>query len=528
MSGEAGGLILLPLALSSFPALLGGLLVVGAVSAAAMAVRSGMNRSRRREAERQAQQEMWARRKTQEQQRREQQMQQQALRGSAINADISGIRDSMYASMNEQYRLNGEAEQQMFREIDAQRSELQRVASQSDPEGYRSYIASMQRSRIEMMKRVDEAREQRGKAYREKISAEMADITAKMNRQYSANMSEIEKLKSDAARREELAKETADLYLTEAQNVISALATDHNGRKFSPRQVRTLTDQYNQAVELYRKGRYESAVASAKDVTVGALEETFEADAKQQEWDSAYSLALALSEEVKAFLTSQETISADVKHYAEQNSGKTFEDEIVGMRVADYTGKTVNGTTRYQELYDRVCQVYDTLHGDVSSMPAEELADYAEMLNNELYPACAECINRGILNMNNAFSRQNMSEEIIDFFEEHNFEFSGYAYENDEHDKALHIGLSNEETGEELIVTLAPELVGNGDVQTRVDLKQIAGEEQNEERRAYYRECIEEVVKGSNPYAQVDIKCNKATQNKLSSDTRLKGMLKNN
>ena len=198
------------------------------------------------------------------------------------------------------------------------------------------------------------------------------------------------------------------------------------------------------------------------------------------------------------------------------------------MRVADYTGKMPNGKTRYDELYQRVSEVYDILHGGFKVLSVKELRDYAEMLNNELYPACAECINRGILNMNNAFSRQNMSEEIIDFFEEHNFEFSGYAYENDEHDKALHIGLSNEETGEELIVTLAPELVGNGDVQTRVDLKQIAGEEQDEQRRAYYRECIEEVVKGSNPYAQVDIKCNKATQNKLSSDTRLKGMLKNN
>ena len=119
-----------------------------------------------------------------------------------------------------------------------------------------------------------------------------------------------------------------------------------------------------------------------------------------------------------------------------------------------------------------------------------------------------------------------MSEEIIDFFEEHNFMFNGYAYENDSHDKALHIGLENESTGEELIVTLAPEYMSDGDIQTKVDLKQIKGDEANETRKAYYRECIEKVVKGSNPYASVDIKCNAETRNKLSADTETKKKLK--
>ena len=77
-----------------------------------------------------------------------------------------------------------------------------------------------------------------------------------------------------------------------------------------------------------------------------------------------------------------------------------------------------------------------------------------------------------------------------------------------------------------MIVTLAPEVMQNGDIQTRVDLKQIKGDEANEERKAYYRECIENVVKGSNPYASVDIKCNAETKNKLSSDTETKKKLK--
>ena len=128
--------------------------------------------------------------------------------------------------------------------------------------------------------------------------------------------------------------------------------------------------------------------------------------------------------------------------------------------------------------------------------------------------------------MNNAFSRQNISEEIIDFFEEHNFTFNGYAYDEGKHDKALHIGLENQATGEELIITLAPELMADGDIQTRVDLKQIKGDEANEERKAYYRECVEEVVKSGTPQAKVNIKCNSATRNKLSQDTGTKKLLR--
>ena len=108
----------------------------------------------------------------------------------------------------------------------------------------------------------------------------------------------------------------------------------------------------------------------------------------------------------------------------------------------------------------------------------------------------------------------------------HNFTFSGYAYDGDCHDKALHIGLENQATGEELIITLAPELLQSGDIQTHVDLKQIKGDEANEERKAYYRECVEEVVKGSNPYAKVNIKCKNETRNKLSTDTETKKKLK--
>ena len=234
-----------------------------------------------------------------------------------------------------------------------------------------------------------------------------------------------------------------------------------------------------------------------------------------------------LSEEVKAFIESQEFVTEAAKAHAEKCSGKTLENEIVGMRIADYTDKNSKGQTRYDYLSRKANETYDMLRrDDAEDLTTEQLKSSVDFLNNELYPAISTCLNRAVANMNNAFSRQNISEDIIDFFEEHNFTFNGYAYDENTHDKALHIGLENEATGEELIITLAPELLENGDVQTHVDLKQIKGDEANEERKAYYRECVENVVKGANPYAQCILKCKGETRGKLSTDTETKKKLK--
>ena len=128
--------------------------------------------------------------------------------------------------------------------------------------------------------------------------------------------------------------------------------------------------------------------------------------------------------------------------------------------------------------------------------------------------------------MSNAFSRQNISEEIIDFFEDHNFNFKGYNYDGDAHDGALHIGLENDVTGEEIIVTLAPELMENGDVQTMVEINQLKGDETNEERKAYYRTSVQNVVVDNTPGAQIKLECRKETRNRLSQKTELRDKLK--
>ena len=504
MSGEAGGLILIPLALGALPFVLGGLAVAGAVTIGAKAGAAALDYERRQRRER------------------------EAISNSNAAHSIGDFRRDIQISMNEERALNIKTSEQMMRELEAQRSFMLRAAEKNDAQAFQEYAASLKNSRRVTMQKINEAQDNFNKNYQKKISDDLANISRKFSARYESYINELASLKTDMEAKNKKAEEIAGSYIEEARALLKSLSSDFEGEKFSGPSLTTLTEQFNQAVKLFNNRRFESSIASAKDVAANTLEEIFEADAKKQEWENYFKLCLVLSEEIKTYLESHSVITQEAKDYAEKHSGKVLEDEIVGVKISDYTGRNSQGQSNFDYLKAKADEIYSLIRdeGKAKNLTTNQLKNYAEFLNTELYPAAVQCINSATINMNNAFSRQNISEEIIDFFEEHNFTFNGYAYEDGKHDQALHIGLENQATGEELIITLAPELLSNGDVQTHIDLKQIKGDEANEERKAYYREAVEEVVKGNTPGAQVNIKCNASTRNKLSSDTETKKKLR--
>ncbi len=535
MSGESSGLILVPLLLAGgLPLLVGGLAVAGVAAAARGAVNAANSRNarnQRQENVRNNMQQYQGYYQGYNEPARTmppaQPIQRPQINTSVAENKIGNFREEMDRSMNSQAKLNAQTFDRMMNELELQRSELNKIAEQNDMAAYQEYLGKLKNARTQSMKNIYKAQNDFNMGYKKEIGEAMGRVTENINAKYSENLNELQRLQNDIQAKDEKAREIAKDYISQAKGLLKSLKDDFEGEKYSSRQMVSLNDQLNEAIDLYNKGRYESALASSKDVAVNALDEIFEADAKKQEWENYYGLALVLSEEVRNFVQVQGTITQEAKDYAEKAAGKPVSDDIVGVRISDYTDKNAKGQTRYDYILNKCNELYDALRADnADRLTTQQLKECIDFMNNELYPQASQCINKGIINMNNAFSRQNMSEEIIDFFEEHNFMFSGYAYENDCHDKALHIGLTNESTGEELIVTLAPEFMPDGDIQTKVDVKQIKGDEANETRKAYYRECIENVVKGSNPYASVDIKCNAETKNKLSSDTETKKKLK--
>lgn len=503
MSGEAGGLILLTLSVGALPivgmVLVGGAVAAGIGAATNAAAKHGQKKRRERE----------------------------EIRRSGINESIGSFRNSLAANMNEQMRLNTEASNKMMQEMERNRQELLKLVNENDPEKYQHYMGQIRQSHQELSYKLSDIQESFVKNYHAKINESMEHVTNVINAQYANYLQELQQYQADLQAKKKKAMEIADEYIGEAKVLLAALEEDYDGNKFANLQLIDLQKTLNDTIEQYNSENYEAAIATAKGVSLDTIEEIYKADCKKQEWDNYYKLALTLSAELEAYMSAQEVITSDVKKQVEQRIGKPLEEEIVGIRICDYTDKMKNGKSQFTYLQEKACEIKTYLESqNAGELSTQQLKGYVELLNGKLYPSAQLAIYKGVLNMNNAFSRQNISEEIIDFFEEHNFNFTGYSYDGNQHDGALHIGLENDVTGEEIIVTLAPELMENGDVQTSVEINQLKGDETNEERKAYFRTSVESVVVENTPGAQVHLECKKETKNKLSQKTELRDRLK--
>ena len=298
MSGEAGGLILIPLALAAMPLVLGGLAIAGAVS---VGVKAGGAAVRYEQEQRQRREE---------------------IRRSGVAQSIGDFRGTMLNSMNEQTSLNIQASERMMLELESQRTAMRRAAEQQDTQAFQSYVSNLKAARAQTMQAIANTQNEFNISYRQKIAESMGLISQKINEQYSMYIDELQQLQADMAAKDARAQEIANAYIEEARTLLASLSDDFDGQKFSGRQLATLNNQFNQAVTQFNNGHYESAIASAKDVAINTLEEIYEADAQKQEWENYFKLALVLSEEVKTYIESQSVITEDAKAYAEEASGK--------------------------------------------------------------------------------------------------------------------------------------------------------------------------------------------------------------
>lgn len=445
----------------------------------------------------------------------------------AVSRSVNSVKNKMNASIDEQYKLNRETANAMQLEIERNRQQMTDLLQSKDEEKYEKYISQISTSTEQLTKKLNTMQKEINVSYQAKISKEMEQASNVINTQYNTSLQELQQLQNDMQAKNQKAAEIANDFIEETKNLLQILEMEYDAKKYSLPQLMELQKALNDAVSQYNMGNYEAAIAAAKNTTVDTMEEIFKTDCKKQEWENYYTLAASLSTELKAYLESQEVISEDVKNKAEQELGKPLDSDIVGINIGEYTDKMPDGQNEFSFLISKANEINSFLLSEqAQNLSTAQLNEYIDLINSKLYPAAAKAIYNGIMNMNNAFSRQNISEEIIDFFEEHNFDFKGYSYDDDRHDGALHIGLENDVTGEEIVVTLAPELMENGQVETAVEIHQLKGDETNEERKAFYRESIQNVVVQNTPGAQVKLECRKDTHNKLSKQTELRDKLR--
>lgn len=501
MSGEAGGILLLPLAIAAVPVVGAVILGGAAIAGVAAAVGAASRYEERKRTER------------------------EQIRQSRLGESVGSFRSEIANNMKEQTRLNAQASEKMMKELQRNRQEMVDMLQKNDPEKYHQYMSKISESKKQLTQTMVNIQENFIKNYHTKINESMNKVTAQINDKYAQLTSELQKLQNDAAAKKALAKQIADQYIEEAKTLLVSFEQDFEAAKFSNSQLVELQRSVNDAINQYNRENYESAIATAKMTVVDTIEEIYKADCKKQEWDNYFKLALTGAEELVAYIEAQGVVTEAVKNQVEERIGKSLEEDIVGIEIKEYTGCTATGVNKYEYFLGKAKEIKEFLNSDqAENLTINELKEYVTLINSQLYPEVTMTVYKGILNMSNAFSRQNISEEIISFFEDHDFNFTGYSYENDKHDGALYIGLENDVTGEEIIVTLAPENV-NGQVQTKVEIDQLKGDETNEERKAYYRTSVRDVVIGNTPGAQIELECKKETRNKLSSNTQLRDKL---
>lgn len=144
MSGEAGGLILIPLALAAMPLVLGGLAIAGAVS---VGVKAGGAAVRYEQEQRQRREE---------------------IRRSGVAQSIGDFRGTMLNSMNEQTSLNIQASERMMLELESQRTAMRRAAEQQDTQAFQSYVSNLKAARAQTMQAIANTQNEFNVSYRQK------------------------------------------------------------------------------------------------------------------------------------------------------------------------------------------------------------------------------------------------------------------------------------------------------------------------------------------------------------------------
>ena len=342
MSGESGGLLIVPLVIAAYP-LVGMVLVGGAVVAGisvAGKVAANYEKQKRR--------------------------QREEIRRSGSGESIGAFRSGMAANMNEQMKLNAEVSNRMMMEMDKNRQEMLRLVNENDPKKYQQYMGQIRVVRQELSNKFFNMQEDFIRNYHVKINESMNTVTNAINGQYANYLQELEQFQSNQQAKKEKAKKIADDYIEEAKVLIVAFENDYDAKKFAQLQLIDLQKTLNEAINQYNSENYEAAIATAKNVAVETIEEIYKADCKKQEWDNYYKCALTISSELEAYLMAQEVITSDVKKQVEEKSGKPLEDDIVGIKISEYTDKMKDGKSQFDYLLEKTREIKAFLESDAA------------------------------------------------------------------------------------------------------------------------------------------------------------------
>jgi hypothetical protein len=505
MSGIAGGLLLIPLIVSSLP-MIGAIMLGRAVIAgekAAEKTDSDYEKNNRGSVN-------------------------TISGGDGKGSPMGSFRETLRKDMSALAKRSAEVSYRAAAEMSRARNAHLEAVKSGDAARCCDELQSMAKPRAELNAKVAGMQDNFNKEYASETPSRVAEIAREAERNHAAAMAGMRDL-CDAMKsgdeRNERAAIIAKRYINEARAVIESLDKDFHGHAFTPSAIPTLSAQVAEAVAQMGRGAYETAAAVAKDVSLAAVEFVYKAACAGREWENYHKLSMMTASEIGAYLDAQAVITPEMAIEIEARSGIDRE-ELTGLNLSEYTEETSSGGKKYDVLKERVSGIMRALdEASPDNMPTSRVKEIFTELNERIYPEAASVVYGSLLAVSGAFTRQSLSEEIIGRFEDHNFTFNGYGYEGGRHDGALYIGLTNEVTGEEIIVTLSPDISGD-EAGTKISIDQIDGDGADEERRAFYRHTVSDAIsRGAPESSSVSMECDPATRDILSPNKSLRDKL---
>jgi hypothetical protein len=479
MSGAAGGAI--PIGLIAIP--VAGVVLVGAavIFAASVAVTAAMDYEAGRRA------------------RRDERRKQE------LESRIGSFGQNIRVGIESQFNLNVEASNRMMEALESNKREILNAVSDDTPGTYQNFLRNIDASGRRLNQMMLEAQADCVRTHNASIQSTIREIEAVRTRAENALLNNLPSGEERLAAARGLAQD----YINEASTGIEALKNNpENLALCRPERIKNLDLQLGEAKKQYQLGNYQASMAIAKNVDVDALNENLSVIRDMGEWENFHKLALVRSAELKAYLETQSVITPERWEELKQQSGRDLDKElgdqivqdILGSRIGDYTDAMDSGERKYDYLTRRAGELTKQLEtASPVSVSTENLKEILAELNEKLFPDAMTTVFDGLSKMNDAFTRQKLGDDIVNFFVEHNFMYCNAVYDGGQDGESLKIGLRNDSTGDELVITLSSDVTGGCGTKTHINIDQTGGDAPNEERQDYYRLSLEGLALGKEP-----------------------------
>lgn len=400
-----------------------------------------------------------------------------------LSAEISELEKMVTEDINSQQRINNKCLDSIFEEITCIQKEAADTLKNNNPDDFKKMLIQ---SRDEINSKIVREAEQINKNYTNLINRNNAVIIQKISRLKESAIKEIESIKDDTEKKNDLARKRC-LELTDSAEKLLA--------KTGVKTAAVLIDQAEKDAE---SGIYESGIALASSAITEIYMEIYRSDAREQEIQFYAQTGKNIAEEISLLLES-------IKETEFTNENGTSEIDLSQFMKGKY------------EVFQSTLEKEKNSLNNTENINAEEIKETVRSLTN-LYSDISEACNDAFYLMTYSLQRNEMEKEIFGLLKEKGFSLSDTLFTDGDPSKASERTYKCELTGEELTISVIPYTDDENEIRTEL-IVSSSGNDCSEESREQYRQDIISKLKHDKTVENVTLTCVDETKNRNGADT---------